>query len=77
MSVMIRLLAALALTGILAGVAWHSIEEIHYLKRFFPQEFSVREACYAAWIEVAKVVILALPIGLTVLILAGWRFPRK
>ncbi len=71
----LRLVAALALVGVLGGVAWHSIAEIHYLKGFFPSSFTVEQACYAAWIEVAKLVIVALPTSLGVLVLLLW--PRR
>jgi ABC-type multidrug transport system permease subunit len=46
---------------IIAAVCWHSVEEIHYLKSFFPKQFSVEEAFYASAVELIKVVIVALP----------------
>jgi hypothetical protein len=46
----------------LAAVCYHSVEEIHYLKSFFPRSFTVAEACYAAVVELIKVAIIALPI---------------
>ena len=46
---------------IAAAVCWHSVEEIHYLKSFFPKQFSVEEAFYASTVELIKVVIVAVP----------------
>jgi len=47
---------------VFTAVCWHSVEEIHYLKSFFPKQFSVQEAYYAAAVELIKVVIIGLPI---------------
>ena len=47
---------------IIAAVCWHSVEEIHYLKSFFPKQFSVEEAFYASAVELIKVVIVAVPL---------------
>jgi hypothetical protein len=44
------------------AVCWHSITEIHYLKSFFPMQFSVQDAFYASAIELIKIVIIGLPI---------------
>jgi hypothetical protein len=46
---------------VVAAVCWHSVEEIHYLKSFFPQQFSVQEAFYASGVELIKVVIISIP----------------
>ena len=46
---------------IIAAVCWHSVEEIHYLKSFFPKQFSVEEAFYASTVELIKVVIVSVP----------------
>jgi hypothetical protein len=46
----------------LAAVCFHSAQEIHYLKSFFPGQFTVEEAFYASAVELVKVVIIALPI---------------
>jgi len=46
----------------LGAVCLHSLEEIHYLKSFFPRTFTVQEACYASLVELIKVVIIALPL---------------
>jgi hypothetical protein len=48
--------------AIISGVCWHSIEEIHYLKSFFPKQFTVQEAYYASKIELMKVAIICFPI---------------
>lgn len=45
-----------------AAVCWHSITEIHYLKSFFPRQFSVQDAFYASAVELIKIVIIGLPI---------------
>jgi len=47
-------------------VCLHSVEEIHYLKSFFPRDFTVEEAFYAAAIELIKVIIIGLPILLVI-----------
>ncbi|MEE9542931.1 MAG: hypothetical protein V3V95_04030 [Thermodesulfobacteriota bacterium] len=43
------------------GVARHSVDEIHYMKRFYPPEFTVEEAYYASKVEFIKVVITSIP----------------
>ncbi len=47
---------------IFSAVCWHSVGEIHYLKSFFPNKFSVEEAYYASAVELIKVIVIALPI---------------
>jgi len=47
---------------IISAVCWHSVGEIHYLKAFFPNRFSVEEAYYASAVELIKVIIIAFPI---------------
>ena len=49
-----------------SSVCLHSVEEIHYLKSFFPRDFTVEEAFYAAAIELIKVIIIGLPILLVI-----------
>lgn len=49
-----------------SAVCWHSIEEIHYLKSFFPAKFTVEEAFYASAIELIKVVIIGIPLLLII-----------
>lgn len=51
---------------IIAAVCWHSVEEIHYLKSFFPKQFSVEEAYYASKIELVKIAIISLPLILII-----------
>ncbi len=46
---------------IVSAVCWHSVEEIHYLKSFYPQQFSVEEAYYAGAVELIKVLIISVP----------------
>jgi len=51
---------------IISAVCWHSVEEIHYLKSFFPQQFTVEETYYAARIETIKIEIISLPLILII-----------
>ena len=51
---------------LLSAICWHSIEEIHYLKSFFPKQFTVEEAMYASIVELIKIVILSVPFLLVV-----------
>ena len=53
---------------IVFAVCWHSLEEIHYLKSFFPKGFTVEEAFYASAVELVKVLIVSLPFVLVILI---------
>lgn len=57
------LILALASAG---AVSLHALEEVHYLKTFFPAAFTVQEAFYAAAIELIKVAIIAIPLMLVV-----------
>ena len=50
----------------LSTICWHSIEEIHYLKSFFPKQFSAEEAMYASIVELIKIVILSIPFLLVI-----------
>jgi hypothetical protein len=54
-------LVTLAVAAI-GAVCLHSLEEIHYLKSFFPRSFTVQEAFYASALELIKVIIIALPL---------------
>jgi hypothetical protein len=49
-----------------AAVSWHSVEEIHYLKSFYPKQFTVEEAFYASGVELIKVLLVGLPVFLAV-----------
>ena len=51
---------------IISVVCWHSVEEIHYLKSFFPKQFSVEEAFYASKIEMIKIAIISFPLILII-----------
>ncbi len=53
---------------IIFGVCWHSLEEIHYLKSFYPGRFTVEEAFYASAVELIKVIIISLPFFLVILV---------
>lgn len=57
---MIFLLLGLSMLFIFA-VCLHSVDEIHYLKAFFPQQFTVEQAYYASVIELIKIIILCFP----------------
>jgi hypothetical protein len=69
-----RLRTLLLSLGIVIGVVitfavcWHSLEEIHYLKSFFPGRFSVEEAFYASAVELIKVIIISLPLFLVIFV---------
>lgn len=57
------LIALVLLAGAAIGaVCLHSLEEIHYLKSFFPRSFTVQEAYFARAIELIKVIIIAIPL---------------
>ena len=59
-----RLLLSLAIVVsilIVAAVCWHSLEEIHYLKSFYPKQFTVEEAFYASGVELIKVLVIGVP----------------
>lgn len=55
---------------IIAAVSFRSIEEIHYLKSFYPGSFTVEEAFYAALIEFIKIHIISLPLMVIILLAA-------
>jgi len=54
--------------GAIFAVSWHSVEEIHYLKGFYPSEFTVSEALQAALVELIKILLIALPLIVTIAI---------
>ncbi len=58
--VLILSVIAISIIVVLA-VCLHSLEEIHYLKSFFPQQFTVEEAFYASAVELIKIAIIGLP----------------
>ncbi len=51
---------------VVSAVCWHSLEEVHYLKSFYPQQFTVEEAFYASAVELIKIMIVGLPFFLVV-----------
>lgn len=61
---------------IYSAICYHSVEEIHYLKSFFPREFTVEEAFYASAIELIKIIIIGIPFVL-VLIFSLFVIRRK
>ncbi len=46
------------------SVSFHSVEEIHYFKSFYPEEFTVEEAFFASLVELIKVFLVVAPIML-------------
>ena len=57
------ILSAIAISiVVIAAVSWHSVEEIHYLKTFYPKQFTVEEAFYASGVELIKVILIGLPL---------------
>jgi hypothetical protein len=60
------LLTTIICLGVIFAVCWHSLDEIHYLKSFFPDRFSVQEAFYASGVELVKVIIISLPLALII-----------
>jgi hypothetical protein len=52
----------------LAGVCWHSVGEIHYLKTFYPTTFSMDQAYEASMIEVIKVAIISFPVVVAIMV---------
>jgi hypothetical protein len=53
---------------VVTAVCWHSVEEIHYLKTFYPKQFSVEEAFFASAVELVKSAIISLPLVLIIAI---------
>ena len=67
--VRIVLLSAVAFClAVVAAVSFHSVEEIHYLKSFYPVRFSMAEAAAAARVELIKVSLVAFPLVLVLLV---------
>ena len=54
-------LVIFTVTGIYSFICFHSVDEIHYLKSFFPEKFTVQEAFYASAVELIKVMIIGIP----------------
>ena len=51
---------------VIAAVSWHSVEEVHYLKTFYPRQFTVEEAFYASGVELIKVILIGVPLFLVI-----------
>ena len=62
----VLLLIVFIAIGLVGAVCWHSVEEIHYLKSFFPESFTVQQAFYASVIELIKIIIISLPLVLII-----------
>jgi hypothetical protein len=76
----------IALLTIIAGcliaitaVSFHSVEEIHYLKSFYPASFTVTDASAASVVELIKVFLVAFPLLLMILVCLFllWLFNKK
>ena len=65
----IVLLAVVTICSLaISAVSFHSVEEIHYLKSFYPEHFSVSDAASDAVVELIKVSLVAFPLFLIVLV---------
>lgn len=64
---------------IIAAVSFHSVEEVHHLKSFYPQTFTVEEAFYASMVEFIKIHIISLPLMVVILLSAFllWVFRKR
>jgi hypothetical protein len=49
-----------------SAICLHFVQEIHYLKSFFPPHFTVEESFYAAAVELIKIILIGLPILLVI-----------
>ena len=63
-------LIAIIIASLLLIIAFslHSVEEIHYLKSFYPGRFTVEEAFYATMVEFIKIHIISLPLVVIILL---------
>lgn len=68
----LQLAFAMAVVLAIAGVAYHSVGEIHYLKSFYPTAFSVQEVFYATLVEWIKFLFIAFPLLAAWLVLKGF-----
>ena len=73
--ILLKFLIAAALAATTA-VCLYSLEEIHYLKTFFPRTFSVEEAFYAGGLELFKVVVITVPLLLLIFVCLFLLLPR-
>ncbi|HEY4706678.1 MAG: hypothetical protein A2054_02650 [Deltaproteobacteria bacterium GWA2_55_10] len=53
---------------LIIAISLHSVEEIHYLKSFYPAKFTVEEAFYATMVEFIKIHIISLPLIVIILL---------
>ncbi len=53
---------------IIFAVSFHSLEEIHYLKTFYPSSFTVEEAFYASAVELIKILVISLPLFVIIVV---------
>jgi hypothetical protein len=60
------LVVSVIYVAVIALVSLHSVWEIHYLKSFYPDHFSVSEAAYASVVELIKVALITLPLVLLI-----------
>ena len=58
----VKIFLSAVIVIMLMSVAFHSVEEIHYFKSFYPKEFTVEEAFFASLVELIKVFLVAAPI---------------
>lgn len=68
--------AIVAAAVFFSGVCWHAVEEIHYFKTFYPSSLTVQESLYASLVELIKVILIGLPIGLDAVALI-WVFKHR
>ncbi len=68
----VKLIVGLLITAVIAAVAFHSVQEIHYLKTFYTGNFTVTEASLAAAVELIKVLLVAGPLVLGYAIFARY-----
>jgi hypothetical protein len=47
--------------GVITALCLHAIEEIHYLKSFYPKTFTVDQAMQASVVELVKVLLGSVP----------------
>ena len=68
-----------ACVGAVAAVCWHAVQEIHYLKTFYPVQFTVGDAFWASGVELVKVALITLPLLLVaaLAVLVDWSRRRK
>jgi len=64
------ILWAIIIIGLITifSVSKRSVDEIHYLKRFYSPVFTVEEAYYASKIELIKVAIISIPLAVLIFV---------